>query len=513
MGLRNSTPLPIVCSQCFGAAGENKHQPTYLLIDVARQPYRSRPVRRELIHVQVFCSRANPFPGMRRLSSLAVTLRKYPWPYLAASHSSRRGGPTIPFAAGRARVLQQGLSGHQWRRYNNTAFNKERGKRARKHRLWEIRGSDPQPDKKSGRRLGCLPLRGNILIVGDGDFTFSAAVAKKNRSWGNNATITASSLDTKGIVSTRYAKGKKNLDRLNADDAVTVRHGIDATKIGLSAAGLGGGRRRRRWDSIVWNFPYPAGAGSAGTHSAAVCSQLLSDFFASAKTCLKPAGRVYVTTLNRQQAVGLPITPDWNIETMALEAGLELEDVLPFNRKEYPGYLPKRSFEDTSFPHEHAKTRVFCHGRQDAGESSPTLESRAEVSRSAILAQSIKVEQAFHKEIQKLLHKQAPKKEIYVGVFRDLYKQEFNKPLPYDGIERLGATLKRAAAAGVCGLETRQDSALWIVDAKKGADEQQPTINPMLDALRTSTIALFCRPRVVVGGVNAGNRCQQQGCV
>lgn len=120
------------------------------------------------------------------------------------------------------------------------------------------------------------------------------------------------------------------MDRRNADDAVTVRHGIDATKIGFSA-GLGGGCRRSRWDSIVWNFPYPAGAGSAGTHSAAVCSQLLSDFFASAKACLKPAGRVYVTTLNRQKAVGLPVTPDWNIEIMASEAGLELEDVSPFN--------------------------------------------------------------------------------------------------------------------------------------------------------------------------------------
>lgn len=69
-------------------------------------------------------------------------------------------------------------------------------------------------------------------------------------------------------------------------------------------------------------------------------SQLMVDFFGCAKACLEPAtGGVYITTLTRQQsqaqAAGL-FQSNWNLEQMAVKAGLELVDVYPFLPTSYP---------------------------------------------------------------------------------------------------------------------------------------------------------------------------------
>ena len=81
-------------------------------------------------------------------------------------------------------------------------------------------------------------LQGNILVVGDGDFGYSVALADKvskaNKRGGNTVRITTSSLDPKAFVEYKYDEGKNNLKRLASYSNVTVLHKVDATKhVGL----------------------------------------------------------------------------------------------------------------------------------------------------------------------------------------------------------------------------------------------------------------------------------------
>jgi hypothetical protein len=56
------------------------------------------------------------------------------------------------------------------------------------------------------QRLDIPPLEGSILVLGDGDFSFSVALAKDNKSRGR-AHITATSLDSRKSVESTYGKG------------------------------------------------------------------------------------------------------------------------------------------------------------------------------------------------------------------------------------------------------------------------------------------------------------------
>ena len=73
------------------------------------------------------------------------------------------------------------------------------------------------------------PLSGNILVVGDGDFSYSVALANENRVRGD-AAITASSLDTKCDVEAKYSRGKSNINILDRDSNAVLVHGLDVTK-------------------------------------------------------------------------------------------------------------------------------------------------------------------------------------------------------------------------------------------------------------------------------------------
>ena len=299
-----------------------------------------------------------------------------------------------------------------------------------------------------------FPRQGNLLIVGDGDFSFSLSLAKHHR-----GKLTATSLDSPNELYRLYRRAKTNISRLKKFPRIKVFHNVDATQL-QQWEQQWHTRKTYPWDAILWNFPYPTGIGKAGTHASHVCQKLLADFFASAlPTLRRDTGRIYITTLLRQQppshlvTADSDATPNWSLPEVASDAGLQLLEVHPFDAAQYPGYTPKRSFEDSTFPHQHALTFVF--GNEDSNFDGDPVEWPPQQ------PSTQQVEEVFHDELRHLLSKRG---EIYVGVFRDVYMQIFGKAsLPYDGIERVGATLKRAAAAGVCTLQERQDGELWVV--------------------------------------------------
>ena len=196
----------------------------------------------------------------------------------------------------------------------------------------------------------CFPsLTGNILIVGDGDLSYSVALAKENQAQGD-AIITASSLDTKDDIEGKYSQGKINLEILNLDSNVRLKHGLDATEIG----NIG---HKRVWDSIVWNFPYPANTRCASIKAG---STLLSNFFRNLVPVLKMEGTVYVTLYGRQGDKSI-----WDVEGISWELDSEfgrllVTKVLLFDASKIDGYEPKRADIEENIPIKSSFTYVLC---------------------------------------------------------------------------------------------------------------------------------------------------------
>ena len=179
------------------------------------------------------------------------------------------------------------------------------------------------------------PLKGNTLIVGDGDFAYSVAFADANRI-GGTATITAASLDTKAVVENKYSNGKRNLDSLASDSSVRVRHGLDITE--PKSLDSGG----KLWDNIVWNFPYPPYTKVA---SSVELSFLLTKFISNVRYGLKPDGAVYITLVTRQAGREF-----LDLEALVQKYEFFVCEVLPFRPSLIDGYEPKRAYIDENIP-------------------------------------------------------------------------------------------------------------------------------------------------------------------
>ncbi len=175
-------------------------------------------------------------------------------------------------------------------------------------------------------RLGLLPLQpgSRLLVLGDGDLSFSAALARHDRgsaAGGPRAHITATCLDSEEQLLQKYRGAKANVEELRADANVTVLHGVDATKL----------RRFTRdfcFDKIVWNFPYPI---EKTVHSSAEGASLLAEFFGCAGKVLNPGGELRITMASRQggstREVAAPAR-NWDLEALALTHGFDLREVV-----------------------------------------------------------------------------------------------------------------------------------------------------------------------------------------
>nr|GMC47371.1 heavy metal-associated isoprenylated plant protein 41-like [Ipomoea batatas] len=86
-----------------------------------------------------------------------------------------------------------------------------------------------------------------ILLVGDGDFSFSLCLAN---SFASASNILASSLDSYDEVTKKYKDAKSNLEKLQRLGA-TILHGVDAIKMKLHTD-----LRMRKFDRIIFNFPH-----------------------------------------------------------------------------------------------------------------------------------------------------------------------------------------------------------------------------------------------------------------
>ncbi|KAL5735695.1 hypothetical protein ACOSQ2_030483 [Xanthoceras sorbifolium] len=167
-----------------------------------------------------------------------------------------------------------------------------------------------------------------ILLVGEGDFSFSLCIAL---AFGSASNICASSLDSYDTVLRNYKKAKSNLDTLEKMGA-SVLHGVDATRMKLHPD-----LRMRKFDRIIFNFPHAGFLGKEDNHLViGMHRNLVNGFFKNVSRMLSANGEVHVS-----HKTTAPFH-SWNLEELASENSLSLIVSVDFKIEDYPSYNNKR---------------------------------------------------------------------------------------------------------------------------------------------------------------------------
>ncbi|KAF7139830.1 hypothetical protein RHSIM_Rhsim06G0233500 [Rhododendron simsii] len=195
-----------------------------------------------------------------------------------------------------------------------------------------------------------------ILLVGEGDFSFSASLAV---AFGFAHNIIATSLNTtetsvghldySGYLSRNYGSAMSNIQSLRSRGA-KVMHDVDATQMAgqILFQGL-------TFDRIVFNFPlsgfFPDDSRESNLRRE---RKLIRLFIANAIEMIAEGGEIHVTHKSNG------FFREWNLEQLASSAGLQLIDEVHFNFTDFPGYCTKYGFGgDKNFNCNPSKTYKF----------------------------------------------------------------------------------------------------------------------------------------------------------
>ncbi|KAL8028921.1 hypothetical protein ABFX02_14G194300 [Erythranthe guttata] len=167
-------------------------------------------------------------------------------------------------------------------------------------------------DDGGGRWIKHYSSRHRILVVGDGDFSFSACLAV--------AFVCASN-----IIAT-------SLDSIST--GCVVMHGIDATKMANHPL-IG----HLKFDRVIFNFPFAGFFKNLPRESQLRRHRrLVNLFMKNAKEMISSGGEIHIS----HKTNGFHI--EWNLESIASSHGLRLIEAVKFNHREYPGYNTKCGF-------------------------------------------------------------------------------------------------------------------------------------------------------------------------
>ncbi len=168
-----------------------------------------------------------------------------------------------------------------------------------------------------------------ILILGDGNFSYSVAL-RKMRKFGF---MVSTCFDSQAELEKKYDKRfvGENITFLQKND-VTVLHKVDATKLASHCfpKSLFDSGRPLLFDFIVFNFPH-----QGGRPNIKKSRNLLFDLFASAKSVLESRGKIIITLLQGQggtiyDTVKREKQNTWKIVEAGASSDLIMSDCLPW---------------------------------------------------------------------------------------------------------------------------------------------------------------------------------------
>ncbi|CAH2048991.1 unnamed protein product, partial [Thlaspi arvense] len=196
-----------------------------------------------------------------------------------------------------------------------------------------VRGCWGFEEKEAERWLKHYSSRQSILLVGEGDFSFSASLAM---AFGSASNIVATSLNTESFLRKNYRNAMSNIQKLTSRGA-KVLHGVDATEMATHPL-----LRDHKFDRIIFNFPL-----SGFFHNESAESvlrrhrELVRLFMANAKKMLGSRGEIHITHKSSRSY------KEWQLEELGSSEGLRLIEEVPFNPADYPGYENKYGFGAT----------------------------------------------------------------------------------------------------------------------------------------------------------------------
>uniref|UniRef100_A0A7S3Z8C5 25S rRNA (uridine-N(3))-methyltransferase BMT5-like domain-containing protein n=1 Tax=Lotharella globosa TaxID=91324 RepID=A0A7S3Z8C5_9EUKA len=188
-----------------------------------------------------------------------------------------------------------------------------------------------------------------VLLIGEGDFSFAAALIKTVYStvalkdMRMTSRLVATCLDTEGQLVAKYPCAAANIDCIKKAGGIVLTE-FDATNLherkDLKDAAAQGGyfSLKGAFDKIVFNFPH-TGCGIKDTHkNNEVHKELLRSFLDSASKILKKPSEIHVTLKK-----GEPYD-SWEFANRVRDIGiLSLIRAWDFYPHLYPGYQHRRT--------------------------------------------------------------------------------------------------------------------------------------------------------------------------
>lgn len=195
-----------------------------------------------------------------------------------------------------------------------------------------------------------------LLLVGEGDFSFSSCLATK---FGTANHMIATSLDSINDLHKKYGRdATNNISNLTSRGAL-VFHDFDACHMATEHATSLCIVKQMFFDRIVFNFPH-GGFPSTKAEEAEMIQkhkELIRLFFANARCMLLPNGEVHVSHKLGDEY------DKWKLEEHAQMVGLRLLRKVPFQFDAFPGYRTRRGAAKEAgrrFPLDEDATYIFC---------------------------------------------------------------------------------------------------------------------------------------------------------
>lgn len=158
------------------------------------------------------------------------------------------------------------------------------------------------------------------LVVGDGDLSYSACIAKDLED--ANTRLVATVLEEEDVHNRVYDGSKRHAETVSSHPSHSVRFGIDATKLQSSFPDM-------LFDGIEFNFPHWRGKTNARYNR-----QLVNSFLESAKMVLKPDGEIRVALCLGQGGMPADSLQEWRQSWLpamyAADNGLLLRRLEPY---------------------------------------------------------------------------------------------------------------------------------------------------------------------------------------
>ncbi|CAL5403301.1 unnamed protein product [Camellia sinensis] len=169
-----------------------------------------------------------------------------------------------------------------------------------------------------------------ILLVGEGDFSFSACLARAFRSAVN---MVATSLHSQELLRVKHWTSEAELQTLERLGCL-ILHEVDVYEMGYHPT-----LSRMKFDVVIFNFPHAGhfyGFCERDEELIEMHSELLTAFFENARDLLEEGGEVHVTHRD-----DYPYNT-WRLEKLASKTGFNLKEKVGFEKENYPGYHNKR---------------------------------------------------------------------------------------------------------------------------------------------------------------------------